>query len=257
MTRRAKLLTHEDSWWIKNYPDALDYVKMVLDSESAPAKDFERTPGRTLLTGEYKILKRNNDEFNMKRIAEAVVKLLDDPDYACDAIPVAAELGIPEAKEWFLELSKKSVEEIRKIKTNDFINAYFCLLNFTWKVRGSFLDIIKNKVQNNSLNKAEYFRAIDIITEFDPLWIESELAEHIIKAIDVSGRDNDESYALSVIICRYLEKRGYNKIVEVTKSLKNSNLFIKKLLKNFIDKYVLTKPEYKKFGEIALEELSK
>src|SRR3989338_9711678 len=139
---------HRSSWWIKDYPDALEYVKMILDSESHRDKNGDISSGRRLLAGEYSILQRENNETNRKRMAGAIVQLLDDPEYACDSIPVAAECGIPEAKEWFLELSKKPIEEIMKIKTNDFTDGFGCLGVYAYK-RNELIPYLEGLISTN------------------------------------------------------------------------------------------------------------
>lgn len=217
---RGTKLTHLDSWWVKNFPDSLDYVKMVLDSESAPDKSLERASGRRLLAGEYKILKRNNDELSMKRIAEGIVKLLDDPDYSCDAIPIVAELGLPEAKEWFLSLTKKSIEEIRLVKTNDYINGLFCLLMYTMKHK-EFTNFLKSLLDEN-LSVTELNRILNCIAIHNPTFIISNYKSYTEKLLELwdekrMGRRETLFYDF---LCPALDKAGLEKCLDIAGKMK-------------------------------------
>ncbi len=244
---------YESTRTVLDFPSPIEYVKNVLDSKSPEYKGGYETDGHVLLSSRYSNLK---DEKQKKLIAEAVVQLLDDSDYACDAIPVASELGLSEAKEWFLNLSKKSIEEIRNIKTNGYTNAYFCLVNYAKKNEEEFTSIIKNKVHKEKLLKGEYSFSLDMIASFDPLWVENDLVNHIEKSLDENQQEVDMTYTAGLIVGRYLEKKGWDNIVTIAEKFKTSAPYIKKSLINIINKFIIPKPEFKSYGLKALEILS-
>lgn len=189
MSRKERLL-HRDSWWIKDFPDALEYVKMVLDSESPPDKEMNTTSGRRLLIGEYSILKKNGDEKNRKKLAEVTVKLLDNPDYSCDAIPVAAELGLPEAKEWFIQLSNRPLQEIRDIKTNEYSNGLYCLLNYMRDYNANDFISTITKIVNESRDRLEVLRAMSVLAEIKPELALEKISNHIPMLLETNSKQS-------------------------------------------------------------------
>ena len=174
---------------VLHYSSSVQYVKDVLDSTYTlgPWLGGYELEGHTLLARRYSNLK---DEREKKLIAQAIVKLLDDPDYSCDAIPVASELGLEEAKDWFLNLSKKSLEEIRNVKTNGYSNALYCFLNFILNQYDKvFLSFIK-KILNESQDRLEVMRALSILSEVEPDLALEAIPKHIPLLMQV---DNEES----------------------------------------------------------------
>lgn len=255
---RGKLKLHRESWWIKDYPDALEYVKMILDSESHPDKNFDVSSGRSLLTGEYSILCKQNDETNKKRMAGAIVQLLDDPDYSCDAIPVAAELGLPEAKEWFLKLSEKPIEEMRKIKTNDFTNSFGCLFVYTEK-HVDFLSYLKklHSSTNNKLSFSERFSALCRIGEQEPEFILRDIEQFMTDSLSTKSSEQEKLTSLKFLTSGIFKKYGDGFCVDLAKRFKENlpreyqTLFYKALAQNPTPRFKPYLEELKKILEIT------
>lgn len=155
---------YEPTKTVLDFSSPLEYVKNVLDSKAPPYKGGYETEGYSLLPARYSNLK---DEKQKKLIANAIVKLLDDPDYSCDAIPVAAELGLHEGKEWFLNLSKKPPNQIRVIKTSNFSNALSCLILFS-KKHPVFSDVLVNLIESKELTNSEIATALMRLGELNP-----------------------------------------------------------------------------------------
>lgn len=220
MIRKGRLL-HRDSWWIKDFTDALEYVKMVLDSESPPDKEMNTTSGRRLLIGEYSILNKNTDERNRKRLADAIIKLLDDPEYSCDAIPAAAELGIVEAKDWFLKLTEKSVQELREIRTSDFTNGLGCLTVYAYKIN-ELIPYLEHLISNNKVATDEKLSILDKIGNHNPDFILNSLEAFISEIVSYKGKEHEKITVIKFLTSGIFKKYGDGYCIDLAKRFKEN-----------------------------------
>ena len=255
IVKRPGLALFRRHWKICNYPDALEYVKMILDSESHGGKDGDRASGRTLLAGQYLIIAENNDEPNRKRMAEAIVKLLDDPEYACDAIPVAAECGIPEAKEWFLELSKKPIEEIRSVRTNDFSDGFGCLVVYAYK-RNELIPYLEGLISTNKVALDEKLSVLDKIGVHDPDFVLNSIETYMHDIISYKKEEHEKLTAIKFLTSGIFKKYGDSYCIDLAKRFKESLpkeyqlLFYKALEQNPTPRFKPYLEELKKILEI-------
>ena len=166
---------YESNKTVLDYSSPAEYVRNVLDSKSPAYKGGYETDGHALLAARYSNLK---DENQKKLIAEAIVSLLDDPDYSCDAIPVAAECGFEEAKEWFLKLARKSIQELREIKSNSYTDGLGCLVVYSDK-QSDFLPYLKKLLNNTELTFGERFSVLYRICNQDPNFVLNDIEKHL------------------------------------------------------------------------------
>src|SRR3989338_4177981 len=186
MTRKST--PYEPSKTILDYSSPIEYVKNVLDSKSPEYKGGYETDGHVLLSSRYSNLK---DKKQKRLIAEAIVLLLDDPDYLYDAIPVASELGLEEAKEWFLKLSKKPLNEIRQINTSNYVNGFICLINYASK-HESFLPFLRNYVSNIGLTISELSIVLYNLSEVDPDFILKDVDKYLTNLLLIKEKEKDK-----------------------------------------------------------------
>lgn len=241
---------YEPSKTVLDFPSPIEYVKNVLDSKSPEYKGGYETDGHVLLSSRYSNLK---DEKQKKLIAEAITLLLDDPDYSYDAIPVAAELGLPEAKEWFLELSEKLIEEMREIKTSEYTNCLYCILNYFEKTKDdNFLDFTE-KVLNQSKDKLEILRVLSVLAEVRPeLSLELDKLPKYLPVIMESENEKERMTTLTIATSGIFRNYGDDYCINLAKLFKST------LLKNYHVSYYKalernTKLRFKPY----LEELKK
>ena len=203
---------------IKDFDTPMSFVRAVLDSVYYITGDHELY-GHTLLARRYK---DSNNEGEKKKIAECIVKLLDDPDYSCDAIPVAAELGLEEAKEWFLNLSKKSIEEIRQIKTNSYSNGFGCLLNFTQRYK-EFLAYLKTAIEKDNLTTGERLWVLNKITKHDPGFILSNYKDFIVTLFNAwdEKKMGLKKHLIYNTLCEAFENSRLENCLFIAKEMKN------------------------------------
>lgn len=207
---------YEPTRTVLDFPSSTEYVKNVLDSKAPPYKGGYETEGYSLLPARYSNLK---DEKQKKLISNAIVELLDDPDYSCDAIPVAAELGLLEAKDWFLSLTKKSIEEIRNIKTNNYTNALYCLLNYFYNNQDErFLPLIK-VILEKSNDRLEIMQALYVLAEVLPDLAQEEIAKHIPLLMKTNNYESKKT-SFQQVTHGIFKKHGDIFCVELVKKLK-------------------------------------
>lgn len=236
---------------VYEYNDPIQYVKDVLDSKT-PSVDGWDLEGHTILARRYSNLK---DEKVKRIIAQAIVQLLDDPDYSCDAIPVAAECGIPEAKEWFLDLSKKSIEEIRNVKTNGYSNGLYCLLNYlrTHNIN-DFMEFTE-KLLNESKDRLEILRAISILSDVKPELSLQKLPEYL-PVIMKDESDKEIMTTLTISTSGIFKNYGDGYCIDLAKIFKSKLhreyylLFYKALERNTISRFKPYLEELRKILEI-------
>lgn len=216
MTRRR--VAYEPSKAVFDHNSSLEYVKNVLDCKAPEYKGGYETDGHTLLAARYSNLK---DEKQKELIANAIVELLDDPDYSCDAIPVAAECGLEEAKEWFLNLAKKSIQELREIKTNDFTNGFGCLIHYA-NYHANLLIYLKDLVNGNSLTTGEKLIALNKISKHDPDYIVSNYKNFIEASFKVWDEEKMglKKHLIYNTLCEAFENSSLENCLSVAKKMK-------------------------------------
>lgn len=225
MITKRKKIQYDKHWTIDSFKTPIDYVKQLFNSVNAVAREdyiaSYESHGRKYVAGSYE---KTKDERQKKLIAGAIVQLLDDPDYSCDAIPVVAELGLPEAKEWFLNLSKKPIEEIRNIKTSDYTSGFGCLLRFSSE-HNEFLPFLKEIISSSKLTPGEYSVVLNRISSLDPEFILSNYKEFLEKELiawnETIGAKKHVIYGL---FCPAFDKAGLEKCLEIAKKIKNEML---------------------------------
>lgn len=238
---------------VLDYISPVEYVKEVLDSRAPAYKGGYESEGHSILAARYSNLKSEEEK---KLIAQAVVDLLDDPDYSCDAIPVAAELGLPEAKEWFLNLSKKPIEEIRQIKTNSYINGLFCLLNY---IKNNFDDLFSaclRKILLGSKDKDEVFGAISTFSHVKPEIAVEELIKFLPSILQEKKSENEILSSIKLITSGLFKNYGEGYCIDLAKRFKENLpkeyqvLFYKALEQNPTPRFKPYLEELKKILEI-------
>lgn len=224
---------------VLDYSSAVEYVKNVLDSKSPPYKGGYETDGHALLAARYSNLK---DEVQKKLIAQAIVELLDDPDYSFDAIPVAAECGILEAKEWFVNFSNKPVEEMRQVKTNGYSNGLSCFIIYASR-DNTLINVLKNFISKNILLPNELFITLFNISENDPDFILNNIEEYFNKLIPTRDKESDKLSDIAFMLSGVFKKYGDNYCINLAKRFKEKlpkeyqTLFYKALKSNGKQKF--------------------
>lgn len=197
---------------------ATDYVKRVLDCKAPPYKGGYEMEGRSILPARYSNLKDDNQK---KLIAGAIVQLLYDPDYSCDAIPVAAELGLPEAREWFLGLSEKPMEEMRNITTNSYTNGLICFVLYASKSQ-ELIRILENIILNNGLSTHELFVASFNVSENDPDFVLNNLGQILARLLPAREKESDKLTDISFTTSGIFKKYGDGYCIELAKRFKEN-----------------------------------
>lgn len=244
---RAKTSCPDKS--VLDYSSPIQYIKDILDSTYTlgPWLGGYELEGHTLLTRRYLNLKNEREK---KLIAQAIVELLDDPDYSCDAIPVAAELGLEEAKEWFLNLSKRPIEEIRNIKTNDYSNGLICLVKFSSKHKDLY-QFVKDLVQDPNAKASEKFVALYELGDNEPDFVLKDLEKHYEDVLTGDKVEQDQLTSISFITSGIFKKYGDSYCLELAKR------FEKSLSKEIKLLYYKTLAQYQTRFKPYLEDLKK
>lgn len=224
MSPRQKV-SHSNNWDVHDFPTPKDYVKQLLDSIASTVHPNYYNPelarkidGIRFVTGTYGNCK---DDKKKELITKAIVELLDDPDYSCDAIPVTAELGLSEAKEWFLNLTKKPVEETRQIKTNAYSNGFGCLLNYTHYYK-EFLGYLKSLLVKDDLTIGERLWVLNKIAIHDPNYI-FENCKKYVEFLFNSWNESmgDKKFIVYDVLCTAFENSKLEHCLEIAKKMKN------------------------------------
>lgn len=255
MITKRKKEQYNKLWTIASFPTPIGYVKQLFDSANFGARvdyleEYE-FHGRRYVMGAYE---RYEGE-DKKQIAQAIVQLLDDPDYSCDAIPVAAELGLPEARKWFLKLSEKPVEEIRQIKTSDYVNGLVCLLNFSSK-HSIFLNYLKSLLDLQNLSYSERLSVINKIAIHEPSLVIENYNKLLQEVLNMwRGREIDKDLIIYRSLCEAFDKVGVGQCINIANKMKNEaskdlqSLYYYSMSK--LPKYKPYLPKLKKILEIT------
>lgn len=236
---------------VYEYDNPIQYVKDVLDSKT-PSVDGWDLEGHTILSRRYSNLQ---DGKAKKIIAKAIVQLLDDPDYSCDAIPVAAELGLDEAKEWFLKSSEKPVGELRAIKTNDFSNGLGCLILYSRK-HIEFVSTLDELIDKKSLSNKEIATALMRLGELNPE-VAIEKMKDYLPGILSECSELEGKTTLSFLSSSIFSKYGDGYCIELAKRFKKNlpkehqSLFYKALAQNPTPRFKPYLEELKKILRIS------
>lgn len=234
-------VSYSNSWELNKFSTAKDFIKQLLDSIASSvhpnyydAELAKQIDGIRLTIGTYENSKDNKSK---KLIATAIVELLDDLDYSCDAVPVAAELGLLEAKDWFIKLSKKKITEIRKIKTNKYTNALICFIIYASK-DNSLINILKQITLESELLPNELFTASFNLSENDPNFILDNIEKYFTKLISERNKESDKLSDIAFMTSGIFKKYGDSYCIELAKRFKESLpkeyqvLFYKELAQN-------------------------